>query len=84
MTIDDLRSLRDQRDKLAEEVLEAMKEVFPIGEIFTFKKGGNTIRAEILDHGNIASRPDLRVRNIKTGKWYWIDLYYFLLSRKLC
>ena len=77
MLIDDLRRLVVQKGELEKQLFEAMKSFAPIGSHRVFKRGGNLVTAQILDHAG-PGYPRCKIENLKTEKSYWVDLHDFI------
>lgn len=52
MTIEKIRSLKQQKDKILKELLEEIQNTIPIGSIIEFERENGTIVAEILGHSD--------------------------------
>jgi hypothetical protein len=77
--IDDLRNLIEQKKQLEQKILKVAQEVFPIGGEVTFGKGRGWVRAIIIEHADHWwTDPSFKIRNVKTDREYWIDLYWLI------
>lgn len=77
-----IREIQAKQEKLQEELNEAAKAAYPIGDTFDFFKGGSWITAKILIHiGSHTGDPNFFVRS-HTGKEYRVDLYW-LMNQKM-
>lgn len=83
MLIDDLRDLLVQKNKLEKQVFEGMKSFAPIGSVRFLRKGGHLIRGQILGHRGAAD-PCCKIKNIETGKSYWVSLCHFIQGLVCC
>ena len=48
---------------------------FPLGAEVTWKKGKHWQCGTVLDHGSVGRVGELRVKNHKSDKSYWITMY---------
>ena len=83
MLIDALRDLLFQKNKLEKQVFEGMKSFAPIGSVRFLRRGGHLIRGQILGHRGAAD-PCCKIKNIETGKSYWVSLYHFIQGLVCC
>lgn len=78
MSLKNIRALYRKKLAVQKEILEEIKRTFPVGSTVDFTKGNALIHAMIIKYTESwHSDPSCQIRNIDTGKTYWIDTFWF-------
>jgi len=74
MSIRKIKSLVQQKDEAENKLYDEIKNTFPVGASIEWRRRGATQEGEVLNQ----SHDRVLVRNNRTGKEYWIYVYWAL------
>lgn len=78
MSLKKIRTLLEKEKIVQKAILKEIGNTFPVGSVVNFKKGNALIHAVILSYSDSWwSSPRCKIRNVDTGRCYWIHTFWF-------